>query len=345
MSDFSLEFLDSPLSKEQRLEHVPSGGEESDFLDDYSRTVTGAVSRAGPAVAHISVKRRAKGSRRMPQREQEGTGSGVVITPDGYIVTNNHVVEDASSLRVSLADGTSYNAEIVGKDPATDLALVRAQGSGLAVVSLGDSEKLQVGQLVIAIGNPFGFQNSVTAGVVSALGRSLRSRAGRLIENVIQTDAALNPGNSGGPLVDYRGLVVGINTAIIQFAQGICFAIPVNTMRWVVSSLIREGRVSRGYLGISGQNVPLPVRVISYFQLNQDSGVEILDVSANSPAYGAGLREGDVIVSLDGKPIGGVDDIHRLLTRDVVGKRLEISLLRDWTNMLEMRIVPAESPD
>jgi S1-C subfamily serine protease len=254
-------------------------------------------------------------------------------------------VEDASSLRVSLADGTSYNAEIVGKDPATDLALVRAQGSGLAVVSLGDSEKLQVGQLVIAIGNPFGFQNSVTAGVVSALGRSLRSRAGRLIENVIQTDAALNPGNSGGPLVDYRGLVVGINTAIIQFAQGICFAIPVNTMRWVVSSLIREGRVSRGYLGISGQNVPLPVRVIRYFQLNQDSGVEILDVSANSPAYGAGLREGDVIVSLDGKPIGGVDDIHRLLTRDVVGKRLEISLLRDWTNMLEMRIVPAESPD
>jgi len=269
----------------------------------------------------------------------------VVITPDGYTVTNSHVVDGADTLKVSLADGTSYDAELTGKDSASDIAVLRVQGSGLPIAHLGDSDKLQAGQLVIAIGNPLGFQNTVTTGVISALGRSLRSRSGRLIENIIQTDAALNPGNSGGPLVDSKGLVVGINTAIIQFAQGICFAIPVNTMRWVVSSLIREGKVTRGYLGITGQNVPLPVRVVRYFQLKQDAGVQIMDVMVGSPAHSSGLKEGDIIISLDNNPVTGVDDIHRLLSRDIIGKGLDITLLREWTNRLEMRIVPVESPD
>ncbi|MEE8372553.1 MAG: trypsin-like peptidase domain-containing protein, partial [Dehalococcoidia bacterium] len=237
-----------------------------------------------------------------------------------------------------------FSGELVGQDAATDLALVRISGSGLPAARLGDSDKVRVGQLAIAIGNPLGFQSTVTAGVISALGRSLRSRNGRLIENIIQTDAALNPGNSGGPLVDSRGLVVGINTAIIQSAQGICFAVPVNTMRWVVTLLIREGKVTRGYLGIAGQTVPLPVRVVRHFHLTHDTGAQIMDVTRESPAYAAGLEEGDIIISLGQDPVAGVDDIHRLLTRDVVGGKLNVVLLRNWTERLEMSIVPAESP-
>jgi S1-C subfamily serine protease len=199
--------------------------------------------------------------------------------------------------------------------------------------------------MAIAIGNPLGFQSTVTAGVISALGRSLRSRSGRLIENIIQTDAALNPGNSGGPLVDSRGLVIGINTAIIQFAQGICFAIPVNTVRWVVSLLIREGKVVRGFLGISGQTVPLPVRVTRYFHLPHNTGVQVLGVTPGSPADTAGIKEGDVIITLGEKPIASIDDIHRFLTREAIGKRLEITVLRDWTTRLEKSIVPIASPE
>jgi S1-C subfamily serine protease len=202
-----------------------------------------------------------------------------------------------------------------------------------------------VGQLAIAIGNPLGFQSTVTTGVISALGRSLRSRSGRLIENIIQTDAALNPGNSGGPLVDSRGSVIGINTAIIQYAQGICFAIPVNTLRWVASLLIREGKVTRGYLGIASQTVPLAVRLVRYFNLERDTAVQVINVAPNSPAHTAGLREGDVIVSLGQKPIAGITDIHRMLSQDVIGKTLEIVFLREWTTRLERTITPAESPD
>jgi S1-C subfamily serine protease len=208
---------------------------------------------------------------------------------------------------------------------------------------LGDSDKLRVGQLVIAIGNPFGFQSTVTAGVVSALGRTLRSQSGRVIENIIQTDAALNPGNSGGPLVDSQGLVVGINTAIIQFAQGICFAIPINTMRWVVSSLIKEGKVTRGYLGISGQTVPLPVRVVRHFQLSTDTGVYVMDVTPNSPAQVAGLRDGDVIIAINEEPIASINDIHHRLNKESIGRRFEVVLLRGWTIRLEMSIIPAEN--
>jgi len=217
--------------------------------------------------------------------------------------------------------------------------------SNLPAADLGDSDLLQVGQIAIAVGNPFGFQNTVTTGIVSALGRSLRSRTGRLIENVIQTDAALNPGNSGGPLLSSDGRVIGINTAIIQYAQGICFAIPINTMRWVVTLLLREGKVTRGFLGISGQSVPLPARVVRYFRLPQETGVYVMNVIEGSPADSAGLKEGDVIISLAGQMVSGVDDIHRLLTVDRIGQRSEIVLLRDWTQRLEIFVTPGKSED
>ncbi len=303
------------------------------------------VAKVGPSVVHVRIKKKSRGRQRATPYESEGSASGAIIAPDGYIVTNHHVVEAADALEVSLPDGSTYSAEPIGQDPATDLALLRISGSGLPIALMGDSDNLRVGQLAIAIGNPLGFQSTVTTGVISALGRSLRSRSGRLIENIIQTDAALNPGNSGGPLVDSRGLVIGINTAIIQFAQGICFAVPVNTMRWVVSLLFKEGKVTRGYLGIAGQNVPLPVRIVRYFQLHNDTAVQITDVVPNSPAYSAGLKPGDVIISLNHIPISGIDEIHRNLTKDIIDKQLEIVLLRDWTNRLEMSIIPAESPD
>jgi len=342
--DYRFQFLSLPASPVRQGEpaYLP---EEAEALDAYSRTVTGVVAKVGPAVAHVHVSRKAAGRRSSPSQSEAGSGSGVIITPDGYTVTNSHVVEGGNSFRVVLADGASYDAELVGKDIATDLAVLRVSGSDLTIVGLGDSEKLQAGQLVVAIGNPFGFQNTVTAGVISALGRSLRSRTGRLIENVIQTDAALNPGNSGGPLVNSHGLVIGINTAIIQQAQGICFAIPVNTMRWVVSALIREGKVTRGFMGISGQNVPLPVRVIRYFQLRQKAGVQVIDVVTNSPAASAGLRAGDIIISLNGIPITNADAIHRLLGQDVIGKKMPAVLLRDWTKRLEVNIIPAANPE
>lgn len=320
-SDFELKFLDYSPSVEAEKQAPSSFEEGADFLDAYSKAVTNVVAKVGPAVVSIRVKKKASDrSRRWPN-------------------------EGAGDIEVSLPDGNSHNAQLVGKDLATDLALVSVPGSGLPIARLGDSDKLRVGQLVIAIGNPLGFQSTVTAGVVSALGRSLRSRSSRLIENIIQTDAALNPGSSGGPLVDSRGLVVGINTAIIQFAQGICFSIPVNTLRWVVSLLIREGKVTRGYLGISGQMVPLPVRVVRYYRLKNETGVQVMGVAPNSPAQAAGLREGDVIISLGQEPVAGIDDVHRMLTRDVIGKKLDLVVLRDFTTRLEMSIVPAESPD
>ena len=256
------------------------------------------------------------------------------------------MVENAAAINVSLADGSSFRADIIGQDRATDLALLRViSDSNLPALGLGDSDQLQVGQIAIAIGNPFGFQNTVTAGIVSALGRSLRSRTGRLIENVIQTDAALNPGNSGGPLVDSSGLVIGINTAIIQYAQGICFAIPINTMRWVVTLLLRNGKVTRGFLGVSGQTVPLPARVIRYFRLPQQTGVYLMNVVKGSPADKAGLKEGDVIISLAGQTITTIDDVHRLLTADKIGEKLGAVLLRDWTQKIDACVIPGRSQD
>jgi S1-C subfamily serine protease len=344
LSDFELKFLN--FSPTAGAEDQPLTGIDGDteLLDAYSRAVTNVVSNVGPAVVHIHVRQKHSSRARGFPGEVEGSGSGVIIAPDGYVVTNSHVVEKASSAEVSLADGARYAAQIVGQDPATDLAVLRVNGTGLPIAYLGDSDRLRVGQLAIAIGNPLGFQSTVTTGVISALGRSLRSRSGRLIENIIQTDAALNPGNSGGPLVDSRGLVVGINTAIIQFAQGICFAIPVNTVRFVVSLLIREGKVTRGFLGIAGQKAPLPVRLVRHYQFTHDTGVQVLSVTAGSPADITGLKEGDIIVSMDENPTAGIDDIHRLLTRDVIGRELAIVLVRG-TARLEMMIIPAESTE
>jgi S1-C subfamily serine protease len=343
VSDFDLLFLDHSPPAAAGDKADTGVQDDADLLDAYSWAVTEAVDKVGPAVVHIRVRKKAgAGQRATPYAE--GSGSGLVIAPDGYVVTNSHVVDEAGSIEVDQPDGTRLAADLVGHDAATDLALLRVSAYGLPVAQLGDSDRLRAGQLAIAIGNPLGFQSTVTAGVISALGRSLRSRNGRLIENIIQTDAALNPGNSGGPLVDSRGLVIGVNTAIIQFAQGICFAIPVNTMRWVISLLLREGKVTRGYLGIAGQTVPLPVRVVRHFRLGNDSGVQVVDVTANSPAGVAGLKEGDIIVSVGDDPVAGIDDVHRLLTRDVIGKRLDAVVLRNWTERLELSIVPAESP-
>jgi len=337
-----LAWIDFPSAKSAAggliAEDEPSAG----VLDAYSEAVAGVVERVGPAVVHIQIKRAGRGGPTAP--ELRGSGSGMIIAPDGYTLTNAHVVEQATELEVVLVDGTRYRGELVGKDQATDLAVVRISASGLPIVHLGDSDKLRAGQLAIAIGNPLGFQSTVTTGVISALGRSLRSRSGRLIENIIQTDAALNPGSSGGPLVDSRALVVGVNTAIIQFAQGICFAVPVNTARWVVSLLIREGKVTRGYLGIAGQQVALPVRLTRHYGLEQTTAVRVVGVTPASPAEAVGLREGDVIFFLEGTPIESADDIHRLLTRGVIGKSLQMALLRDGLKV-QKAIVPAESPE
>ena len=341
MQKFKIAFPGAYTSRGGKL--APETDEK--ILDVYSRTIVDVVREVGPSVVHVHVRQGKSSSARSKQRA-EASGSGVIIAPDGYMVTNSHVVAEATGIDVSLADGSLFQADIIGQDKATDLALLRVlSDSNLPTAHLGDSDGLQVGQIAIAIGNPYGFQNTVTAGVISALGRSLRSRTGRLIENVIQTDAALNPGNSGGPLVDSNGLVIGINTAIIQYAQGICFAIPVNTMRWVVTLLLREGKVIRGFLGISGQTVPLPARVIRYFSLPQETGVHVMNVLKGSPADNAGLKEGDVIISLAEETITTVDDIHKLLQADRIGQKLRISLLRDWTQKLEAYVTPGQSQD
>jgi S1-C subfamily serine protease len=342
--DSIFRFLDLPATADAGQRPAAVVEEDAELLDAYSQAVTRVVAEVGPAVAHVHVKKNQRARSSVPN-EMAGTGSGVVIAPDGYVVTNSHVVNGADSIEVSLPGGSSFSAQLVGQDPATDLALLRVTGSGLPAAPLGDSDKLRVGQLAIAIGNPLGFQNTVTAGVISAMGRSLRSLSGRLIENVIQTDAALNPGNSGGPLVNSRGSVVGINTAIIQYAQGICFAIPVNTVRWVVSQILREGKITRGYLGIAGQTIPLAVRLVRYFNLEHNTGVQVINVAPKSPAHAAGLQEGDVIISIDGRQISSVDDIHRMLTKDAIGKAMQLVLLRDWTTKLEKSVVPAEMPE
>jgi len=315
--------------------------EQPDFLDAYSEAVANVVQSVSPAVVHITVKKKVQ-DRRGHKHEMEGSGSGAVITPDGYIVTNCHVVEGAAEIETVFNDGTRCRAQVVGEDPATDIALLSVGQSGLSAVRFGDSNTLRVGQLAIAIGSPLGFQSTVTTGVISALGRSMRSLSGRLIDDVIQTDAALNPGNSGGPLVDSRSRMIGINTAIIQMAQGICFAIPVNTVRWVVSQLFREGKVTRGFLGISGQRIPLPTRVVRFYNLTKDNAVQIVAVVPDSPAHRVGLREGDVLVSLGKNAVSSIDDVHHVLGKESIGKPLAIVFLRDWARN-EKAIIPVET--
>jgi S1-C subfamily serine protease len=315
--------------------------EKSDFLDAYSEAVSGVVERVSPMVVHLSVKQKVK-DRGGSYRTVDGGGSGVIIAPDGYVVTNCHVIEDAAEMEVVTYEGTHLIAHLVGKDASTDLALVRVGASSLPAISLGDSGRLRPGQVAIAIGSPLGFQRTVTAGVISALGRSMRSKSGRLIEEVIQTDAALNPGNSGGPLVDSRARLIGINTAIIQMAQGICFAIPVNTVRRVVAQLFSQGRVVRGFLGISGQTVPLPTKVVRHYNLSQESGVQIMSVVAGSPAGSVGLREGDILLSLGDNRTATVDDIHRCLIGDTIGRKMAVSFLRGWVKLEQTVVTPKE---
>src|SRR5216683_898432 len=312
------------------------------LLDAYSRAVTSTVERVSPSVVNIEVHQAAGRTRSGEPRERRGGGSGFVFTPDGLILTNSHVVHDATRIEVTLADGRRAPAHTIGDDPATDLAVIRIDISGLQAVPLGDSQQLQPGQMAIAIGNPYGFQSTVTAGVISALGRSLRSYSGRLIEDVIQTDAALNPGNSGGPLVESRGQVIGVNTATILPAQGICFAIGINTAKFVASRLLRDGRIRRSYIGVSAQTVPIHRRVVRFYGLERETGVVVVGIEDRSPARTAGLREGDVIVALDGKPVAGVDDLHRLLTDAQVGTRCAVTVIRH-TERLILPIFPEEA--
>jgi len=291
-----------------------------------------------PCVVNINVRQ----GRRGRDLYAAGSGSGFIFTPDGFVLTNSHVVHHASKVEVVLPDGRQFEAQLIGDDPDTDLAVLRISPQDIPSVSLGDSQSLRVGQLVVAIGNPYGFQCTVTAGVVSALGRSLRTTSGKLIDSIIQTDAALNPGNSGGPLVTSRGDVVGVNTAVILSAQGICFAIAVNTAKFVASRLIRDGKIRRGVIGIAGQNVPLPRRVARYHGLPAQSGIQVISIEENSPALRAGVQEGDIIVSFGDQPTADIDDLHRLLTEKQVGVSSPLAVLRHL-EMRTLRITPEES--
>src|ERR1044071_4491241 len=335
--DFLFNETDSGAS--QRL-HGDAQPDDSELLDAYSRTVVSAVARVGPAVVNIDVKQRV--SARRGQRELSGNGSGFVVTPDGFILTTSHVVHDASAISVHLSDGREYPAQVTGDDPDTDLAVIRIDAPQLRNVRLADSENLRVGQLVIAIGNPLGFEASVTAGVISALGRSMHAQSGRLIDNIIQTDAALNPGNSGGPLVNSAGEVVGVNTAMIRPAQGICFAIASNTAKFVAGWLIKEGKIRRSYIGVAGQNAPIHRRIVRYYNLARETGVLVVSLEKNSPAEHAGLREGDLIVAFNGQPIGSVHDLHKILVGEQIGVIAGATVIRH-TEKLELSILPAES--
>jgi S1-C subfamily serine protease len=323
---------------------APSPSDDA-LLDAYSRAVITAAERVSPSVLNLEVHQSSERGQATDPRfppPARGHGSGFIFTPDGFILTNSHVVHDAGKIEVTLTDGRRFQADLVGDDPETDLAVVRIEAANLMPASLGDSQTLRVGQLVIAIGNPYGFQCTVTAGVVSALGRSLRSRSGRLISNVIQTDAALNPGNSGGPLVTSQGQVVGVNTAIILPAQGICFAIAVNTAKFVAARLIRDGKIRRSFIGVGGQDVPLPRRVVRLNGLGIESGVLVVSVEAQSPAEEAGLLEGDVIVGYDNHAVRGIDTLHQLLTEEKVGVKAVVTVIRRGEKRT-LHIVPQES--
>ncbi len=313
----------------------PSATGDAQLLDDYSRTIVSVVERVGPAVAFIAVNKRARG------RNAAGTGSGFAFTPDGYLLTNSHVVHDATQIRATFPDGSEFDADLIGDDPDTDLAVIRVGGSDLPAAPLGQSRALRPGQIAVAIGNPLGFQNTVTAGVISALGRSLRSVNGRLMDDIIQTDAALNPGNSGGPLVNSAGEVIGVNTAIIPGAQALCFAVGIDTARWVVQQLFAHGRVRRALIGVSGATQPMQRRLQRAFEIAQESGVRVLGVERGSPAKLAGVEEGDLIIGLDGNAVTGIDELQRQLDASRIGALCVLRVIRRG-RLLHLTLTPRE---
>jgi S1-C subfamily serine protease len=317
--------------------------EDGALLDAYSGAVIGALERAAPAVTFIEVVHK-RSSSRAGRRERVASGSGFLFTPDGYLLTNSHVVHGSDRVIVRLNDEAGSPADLVGSDPDSDLAVLRVGSpTALPFVELGDSSGLRVGQVAIAIGNPLGYSKTVTTGVISALGRTLRASSGRLMHDVIQTDAALNPGNSGGPLVDSRGRVIGVNTAMIPQAQAICFATGINTAKWVIAQLFAHGRVRRAYIGVSGASVRIATRIVRHFDLPNSGAVHVADVSAGSPAARAGVAVGDRVIALDGSPVDGIDDLQRLLDAGRIGRDCELTLLRR-SSLLRLRLQPIELP-
>ena len=310
--------------------------DDKSIFDSYSQAVISASSQISPSVVKIDLIKRAR-----QKGQNGGSGSGFIFTPDGFILTNSHVIHGAQKIQVILPDGRIHDADLIGDDPDTDLAVIRIDASDIVPAHLGDSGAIQVGQLVIAVGNPYGFQCTVTAGVISALGRSLRARTGRLIDNIIQTDAALNPGNSGGPLVSSGGDVIGVNSAAILPAQGICFAIAINTAKYIASQLISFGEVRRSFIGIAGQNIRLHRRLVHFYKLKNESGVQIIFLEKGSPAFEAGCRQGDIIVAFNGYEVSGIDDLQRFLNADLIGRRTPLLIVRN-TQLIELHIRPRE---
>ncbi len=334
------QFIDD-LSRGAPDESQPLALDDHALLDAYSRTVIGALARVKQAVAFISVERRLPGDT-SGRGARGGTGSGFIFTPDGYLLTNSHVVHGATRIRVTLADGGRFDADLVGEDPGSDLAVLRiGSPEPLPHVELGDSGRLTVGQIAIAVGNPLGLAQTVTTGVVSALGRSLRSESGRMIPDVIQTDAALNPGNSGGPLIDSAGRVIGVNTAVIQGAQAICFAIAIDTAKWVIMQIFAHGRVRRAYIGVAGTTVPVSRRKQRYFGLESESGVHVMEIVKGSPAALGGLRTDDVIVAVDGLEVDSVDALQRTLDASRIERAVNVAVLRG-VQKLDLIVTPVE---
>jgi len=328
-----MEMIETPI---RFIEHSDAA-----LLDAYSKTITGVVHTVAEAVVHIEVTKKMIDRRTRQERAAPGSGSGFLISSDGFVVTNNHVIENALDIKVSLGDGRTVKADLRGADPSTDIAILQVHESNVRSLAFADSDKLQVGQIAIAIGNPLGLQHTVTAGVVSALGRTLRASNGRLIDDVIQTDASLNPGNSGGPLVNSLGQVIGVNTAMIPTAQGICFAVSSNLAAFVAGKLIMDGKVKRAYLGIAGQLVNLTERIIAANRLERKSGVYVFEIEPDAPVLNNELRIGDIIVGFNDQPVASVDDLHKLLNEQVIGKRMVLGVLREGRKR-EVIVIPGE---
>ena len=331
-------FISNEISSEQN--HKPSHNDHQ-LLDAYSQTVTKVAKQASEAVVQIRVEKKVVRRRRMRRQNPFGTGSGFIISSDGFIVTNSHVVKGATKIIVTLQDGRQLSGRLIGDDPSTDIAVVQINAENLSFIKFGKSDDLNVGQLAIAIGNPFGFQYTVTAGVVSALGRTLRSESGRLIDDVIQTDAALNPGNSGGPLMNSFGEVIGVNTAIINSAQGICFAVASDLAAYIVGKLIMDGKVRRGFIGIGGQTIRFNPRVVKRYQLEVNSGVQVQSIEADVPAYNSELNNGDIIIGLNDLKIHSIDDLHKFLDEKTIGQALQLEVIRKGKKE-KLRVIPAE---